>query len=137
MRKASKRTLRTLLTIRMGKYTKPAEDLLASVKEYADIRIDDVKLRCVKGLSITMNHLVSLILVLFAVSVVLLSLGAGLIILIGKAIGSYAGGAFIAAGIFAIIAAVIFCLRDKLFVNSFVRMFIRIFFDGETEEGQL
>ena len=121
----------------MEKYTKPAEDLLASLKEYADIRIDDVKLRCVKGLSITMNHLVSLILVLFAVSVVLLSLGAGLIILIGKAIGSYAGGAFIAAGIFAIIAAVIFCLRDKLFVNSFVRMFIRIFFDGETEEGQL
>ena len=114
----------------MEKYTKPAGDLLASVKEYADIRIDDVKLRCVKGLSITMNHLVSLILVLFAVSVVLLSLGAGLIILIGKAIG-----AFIAAGIFAIIAAVIFCLRDKLFVNSFVRMFIRIFFDGETEEG--
>lgn len=121
----------------MDRYSKPAEEFLGSLKEYADVRIDDMKLRTVKGLSITMNHLVTMILVLFAVSVVLLSVGAGVIVLIGKAIGSYAGGAFIVAGIFSIIAVTIFMLRKKLFVNGFVRMFMSIFFDDAKEEDEL
>lgn len=118
----------------MDRYSKPAEEFLGSLKEYADVRIDDLKLRTVKGLSLTMNHLVAMILILFAVSVVLLSVGAGLIILIGKAIGSYAGGAFIVAGVFAVIAATIFMLRKKLFVNGFVRMFMDVFFDDGQED---
>lgn len=113
----------------MDNSKKPLEELLGSLKEYADIKIDDIKLRTVKGLSLTLNHIVTIVLILFAVAVVLFAAGVGLIILIGSAIGSYAGGAFIVAGIFAILAAILYMLRGKLFLNNFVRMFISIFFD--------
>ncbi len=123
----------------MSNFTKPVEDLSKNAREYADMKVDEVKLRTAKGLSISLNYLLSMILVLFAASVVMLVLAFGLILLLGQALHSYAVGAFIVAGIFAIITFVLYLLRNKLFLNKLVAMFAGLFFENEKEDedGQI
>lgn len=115
----------------MSEFTRPVEKLGESTIEYVNLKIEDIKLRTAKGLSISLNHLLSMILVLSTASVVLLALAFGLIILIGDALDNYAIGAFIIAGVFLIATVILFMLRKKLFINSFLKMFLNIFFDEE------
>jgi len=119
----------------MNEFTKPVENLSKSAADYANLKLDDLKLKTVKGLSISLNHLLSMILVLFSASVVLLALAFGGIFLLGQAIGNYAVGAFIVAGVFAILTVVLFLLRKKLFVGGFVQMFSRLFFEEKGDDG--
>ncbi|MBO7641102.1 MAG: hypothetical protein J6S66_05050 [Bacteroidales bacterium] len=120
----------------MSEFTRPVEKLSQSAREYLDLQVDDLKLRTAKGLSISLNHLLSMILVLFCASVVLLALAFGCILLLGQLIGSYALGAFIVAALFAVLTLVLFRVRDKLFLNGFVKMFIGLFFDEEEVEDE-
>ena len=78
-------------------------------------------------------ELLALLLVVLSLFIVLLSVAAGCVLLIGQWTGSYALGAFVMAGSFAIVTAVLFLLRKKLFVDSFVRLFTGIFFEEEEE----
>ena len=117
----------------MAEFTKPIENLVSDASDYVDLKIDEVKLKGIKGLSLGLGHLLAMILVLFSFSVVLLALAFGWIMLMGQWIGSYAGGAFIMAGVFLIITLVLLSLRAKLFTGSFVRLFSELFF-GEGEE---
>lgn len=115
----------------MSEFTRPVENLSESAREYLDLKVDDLKLRTAKGLSISLNHLLSMILVLFCASVVLLAVAFGSILLLGQLIGSYALGAFIIAAVFAVLTFVIFRMRDKLFLDGFVKLFIGLFFEEE------
>lgn len=115
----------------MSEFTKPIEDLGKNASEYVDARIDDLKLRTVKGLSMTLGRLLYMLLVLFIVSVILTALAIGGVMWIGELIGSYAAGAMIVAGVFAVLLAVVILLRKRLFRDTFVPMLIRIFFDED------
>lgn len=117
----------------MGEFTKPLEDLSKNAAEYVDMKIEDVKLRTVKGLSVAMNKLIVAIILLFVASIALLAAAFGGILLLGDLIGSYAGGAFIVAGIFLIILVILYCMRHKMFLNSFLRMFLNLFFTDDEE----
>ena len=118
----------------MSEFTRPVEDLSQSAREYLDLRVDDLKLRTAKGLSVSLNHLLSMILVLFSGTVVLLAFSFGCILLLGQAVGSYALGAFIVAALLAVVTGVLFRLRAKLFLNGFIKMFIGLFFEENGEE---
>ena len=120
----------------MGSLTDPAVKLIEDVKEYVDLRLEELKLRTAKGLSVSLGQLLAMILVLLVVFVVLIALAGGLVIVIGKGIGSYAGGAFIVAGIFACLAAVLFALRGKIFGDSFVGLIMGIFFEDDDKEEE-
>ena len=120
----------------MGEFTKPMEDLGKNAREYVDLRVDDLKLRTVKGLSLSLNHLLSMILVLFSGSIVLLAVAFGVILLLGQMIGSYAGGALIVAVIFGIVTFCLWKVRGKLFLDSFVKLFIKLFFDEDKEDEE-
>ena len=48
----------------MSNFSRPAEDLSREAKEYIDLRLEDVKLRTAKGLSVTASKLVGLFLIL-------------------------------------------------------------------------
>lgn len=117
----------------MGEFTRPVKDLAEDVKEYVNLRVDDVKLRAVKGLSISMSRLLSMIIVLIAASMAMFALSAGLILIVGHAIGSVAVGAFIVAAFFVIATLVLLRLKDRLFVNAFVKTLVGVFFDKEEE----
>ena len=101
----------------MSDFSKPAEDLLQAAKEYADLRIDDLKLRTAKGLTVAVSKLLGLILIL-------------------GGIGSYGLAALMVAGVVAVVLLVLLKVRDKLFQGTFVSLFVKLFFAGH-EESEL
>lgn len=115
----------------MNDFTKPMENLGKNAFEYVDARVDDLKLRTVKGLSLTLGRLLYMLLVLFIVSVILTALAIGGAMWIGELIGSYAAGAMIVAGVFTVLLTVVILLRKRLFRDTFIPLFIRIFFDED------
>lgn len=117
----------------MSDFTKPIEDIASEVKDYVDLQMDDVKLRTVRGLTLTASKLLSLILITGIVSALLLVLSFGLILLLGAWIGSYGGAAMIVAGVLAIILIILLIIKDKPFRGAFVGLFVKMFFDGKDE----
>ncbi len=115
-------------------FTKPAEDFSDQVGKYVDLKLDEIKLKTAKGLSITLQKVLVAILLLSLVNIVLIAAAIGGVLILGHIIDNYAAGAFIIAGVFAIITLVLYMLRKKLFINSFVKTFINIFFEDKAED---
>lgn len=115
----------------MGEFTRPVEELGKEASEYIDLRIDDLKLRTAKGLSLTLGKLLYMLLVLFVVSIILTAIAIGGVMWIGELIGSYAGGAAIVAAFFLVLLGVLVLLRKKLFRDTFVSLFVKLFFDDD------
>ena len=114
-----------------SRFTKPAEDLVSGTVDYVNLKIDELKLRTVKGLSVALNKLLLSIMFLTLGGIVLMALAFGGVLLIGKLIGDYAAGAFIVAAFFLLVMLILFLLRKKLFMNGLVKMFVGLFFEGE------
>ena len=117
----------------MSDFSKPIEDIASEVKDYVDVRMDDIKLRTVRGLTITASKLLSLVLIIGVVASLLLALSFGLTLLLGSWIGSYGGAALIVAGFLAIILIVLLVIKDKPFRGTFVKLFVKLFFDEKDE----
>lgn len=117
-----------------SRFTRPAEDFAKSAAEYIDLKMDEVKLRTAKGLSVTLNRMILAILFLSLGSIVLTAAAFGGVLLLGDIIGSYSAGAFIVSGFFLLVIVILFLLRKKLFLNGFVRMFVKMFFEEEGGE---
>ena len=118
-----------------SRFSQPAEELYDKTREYAEAKVDDVKLRLVKGLSVSVSKLLGLILFLGVASAFVLVLSFGLILLLAEWMGlSYGVTAVIVAGILLVACVVLFLIRDKLFQSSFVRLFVRLFFGGQDDE---
>ena len=115
----------------MSEFTRPAEDLGQKASEYIDLRVDELKLRTAKGLSLTLSKLLYMLLVLFVVSIILIAIAFGGVMWIGELIGSYAGGAAIVAGFFLLVLGGLFLLRKRLFRNTFVPLFVNLFFEED------
>ncbi len=117
----------------MTDLNKTLQDLSADTKVYADLKADELKLKLTKDLSLSLGQAVTMLLVILSSLVVLMALAAGCVLLIGRWTGSYIAGTFIMAGVFAILSAVLYLLRKKLFVNTFVKLFARILFEKKTD----
>jgi len=117
----------------MTDYRKPLEDLTEDIKDYVDLKTEDIKLKTTKGLSVSLARVLTALVLLFVLGLVILTLTVAFILLLGQVTGNYALGAFIALGVFVVVLIVLFCLRKKLFTSSFVKLFISIFFP-ENEE---
>lgn len=117
----------------MAQFSKPLQDLASDAKAYVDLQVDDLKLKVTKGLSLSLSRVLAMLLIVFTFSVVLLALAAGCVLLLGQWTGSYVAGAFIMAGVFALLTLLLFALRKKLFVNGFVQLFAGILFEEEEE----
>lgn len=118
----------------MSELTRPVEELGKEASEYIDLSIKELKLSVAKGLSVTLSKLLYLLLVFFVVSVILTSIGIGGVMWIGELIGSYAGGAGIVAGFFLILLLVLMLLRKKLFRNTFIPLFVKMFFEEDKQD---
>ena len=118
----------------MSNFSKPAEDLSREAKEYIDLQIENVKLRTAKGLSVTASKLVGFILIIGVASSLMLALSFGLILLIGELIGSYAWSAIGVAVLLGIGLWILIRKRDSLFKDTFVPLFIKLFFNDDDED---
>ncbi|MGM9789095.1 MAG: hypothetical protein ACI3Y9_02180 [Candidatus Cryptobacteroides sp.] len=120
-----------------NEFRKPAEDLAVSTADYINLKIDEVKLRTAKGLSLTLNRLFLALLFFHLGSIVLTALGFGAILLIGDLVGSYSAGAFIVAGAFLLVIALLWAFRGRLFLNGLIRLFIGIFFSDNDNSDEI
>ena len=120
-----------------NEFRKPAEDLAGSTADYINLKIDEVKLRTAKGLSLTLNRLFLALLFFHLGSIVLTALGFGAILLIGDLVGSYSAGAFIVAGAFLLVIALLWAFRGRLFLNGPIRLFIGIFFSDNDNSDEI
>lgn len=119
----------------MSDFSQPAEDLGREAKAYLDARLDDLKLRTVKGLSISMSKLAALSLLFGVFTAFVLALSFGLVLLLGAVMGGkYALAALLVALLLGIVLALLILFREKLFRNTFVPVFVKLFFAPE-EDG--
>ncbi len=115
----------------MSDFTRPVEDFGQKTTEYIDLRVDELKLKTAKGLSLTLSKLLYMLLVLFVVSIIMISIAVGGVMWIGELVGSYAGGAAIVAAFFLLVLGVLVLLRKRLFRDTFVPLFIDLFFEDK------
>ena len=118
----------------MSNFTQPAEDLSRKAQEYIDLRLDDVKLTLVKGLSISVSKLVGMILILGVATNLVLVLSFGIILLVGELIGSYAWSAIGVAVLLGIAVWILIRKRESLFKDTFVPIFVNLFFNDDDDE---
>ena len=88
---------------------------------YLDLRLNELKLKTIDGLSIGVSRVLSMMLVIMLGAIVLAAFAFGAVLLLGEIIGS----------IFLIILALLLIFWKRLFVNIFVKLFIGIFYDNE------
>jgi len=93
-----------------------------NTRDYIDLRIEQLKLKGADSGSQALGAVLAWILIIAIGLLALTALAFGGILLIGKAIGNYALGAFIVAGVLLLVLVVLLLCRKSLFRGSFVRM---------------
>lgn len=105
---------------------------MSDLKEYVDLKTDEIKLKATQGLSVATGRVVTALLLVGLLVVVLALLAVVLITWISRWIGDLAMASSIVCGAFLLLLLVFFLLRKRLFRDSFVRVFIQIFYgDGK------
>lgn len=112
----------------MDPYRETLED---DIRKYLDIRLEELKLRAVDGLSVGVSRVLSMMVVLMLGAIVLAAFAFGTVLLLGDLIGSWAAAAFIIGGVFLIVLGVLLLFWRSLFVDIFVKLFIGIFYGNE------
>lgn len=110
--------------------------LSSAVNEYLSRRTDDLKKNIVTGLSVGFSRALAVLVITMLLLIVLGVFAYAFIMLIGEAIGSLSGAAFIVGGVYLVAAAVLFLLRKRLFLNMFTSLFSGIICD-DTSSGSL
>ena len=109
----------------------PKERSGQEIRKYLDLRVNDLKLRAVDGLSVGVGRVLSLMVILMLAAIVLAAFAFGTVLLLGDLIGSWAAAAVIIGGVFLIALIAVLMVWKKLFVDIFVKLFIGIFYENE------
>ena len=104
----------------------PLNGLSSLLGEYLNMRADDFKKSIIAGLSIGFSRTLSILVMLMLLMIVLAVFAVGFIMLLGDAIGSWGGAAFIVGGVYVIGLAVLFFMRRRLFLGMFTNLFTGI-----------
>ena len=101
------------------------------IRNYLDLRLNELRLKAIDGLSVGVSRVLSMMLVVMLGAIALAAFAFGITLLLGNLIGSLAGAAFIIGGVFLIILALLLIFGKRLFVNIFVKLFIGIFYEND------
>lgn len=107
------------------------ERVVSDIRNYLDLRLNELKLKTIDGLSIGVSRVLSMMLVVMLGAIALAAFAFGAVLLLGDLIGSWAGAAFIVGGIFLIVLSLLLIYWKRLFVNIFVKLFIGIFYEND------
>lgn len=104
----------------MTNFTEPLNNLVQDGERYVNAQMDSLKLHSIKGLSLGLSTVASLLLIFILGSVLLLALSFALVMWLGQLLGSYVVSAFIVSGVLLLALVVCLLLRHRLFKNTFV-----------------
>ena len=97
--------------------------LSSAVGEYLSVRTDDFKKNIVTGLSVGFSRMLAVLVISFLLLIVLGIFAYAFILLLGEAVGSMSGAAFIVGGVYLMAVVILFLLRKKLFRRMFTNLF--------------
>ena len=100
--------------------------LSSAIREYLSMRTDDFRRNVIAGLSAGFSRVLAILVISLLLVIVLAVFAFGFIVVLGEAIGSLSGAAFIVGGVYLLVTAVLFFLRKRLFVNMFTNLFTGI-----------
>ncbi len=112
---------------------KSLEKLAKEAREYADLRIDEAKLKATRGLSTALGQTLAYLLIIVVVAIVLGLLSFALLQWLNSLVGA-PWGTLIVAGVFLIVLVALWVSRGKLFRDIFVKLFIDVFYDTDSDE---
>ena len=95
--------------------------LSSAVGEYLSMRADDIKKNIVTSLSVGFSRVLAVLVIILLI--VLGAFAFAFTVLIGEAIGSMSGAAFIVGGVYLIALVILILLRKRLFLNMFTNLF--------------
>lgn len=110
--------------LNLNDLTQPAEELADDVKNLAEQQKDIFLLKSVKGLSVVLARMFTITILFFVFMGMLIAVSFGATMILGEILGSYMIGSLVVAGLWVLLFCLLFAMRKKLFVNSFVRLFI-------------
>lgn len=116
-----------------AKENNPLRDIYDQGRVYLDAKIDEIKLRSVHGLSLGLSRLLSSLLLIVVLSIVIGIFSYAGVQWLNMAVGA-PWGTLIVGGVLLALLICLFALRKRLFLDSFVKMFIGVFFDESKEE---
>lgn len=120
----------------MSEFTRPAQETLEAAREYADSKADELKLQVAKGMSESVTRIITILVLVLVASTLLLVLSFGLILLLGQMMGGkYAFAALLVAAVIGIVLALLIVFRDRLFRNTFVPVFVKLFFPLDDDKA--
>lgn len=106
------------------------ENLSKEALEYIKRSVDGCKLRLVEHLSLLLGGLICGFVLLLLLFFALLALLAAVLLTLVPIMGAPLAILLVALLLVAV-AVVVYLLRERLFVNAFVRHFVRIFFNDD------
>ena len=112
---------------------KSLEGLAKEARQYADLRFDELKLKTTRGLSTALGQTLAYLLIFAVLAIVLGLLSLALLQWLNSLVGA-PWGTLIVAGTFLIILIALWVSRGKLFRDLFVKLFIDVFYDTESDE---
>ena len=112
---------------------KSLSELAQEAREYADLRLDEAKLKATRGLSTALGQTLAYLLIIAVLALVLGLLALALLQWLNGLLGA-PWGTLIVTGFFLIILGALLLGRQKLFRNLFVKLFIDVFYDSDDEE---
>lgn len=126
----------------MEENEKHHEHILRELRNYADLRMDLLKLDVIEKVSRILSVFLVSILALLLLIVGLFYATMAFVYWTGPYFGSLVPGFIIVTVFFLLMAALVYLMRSKLFIDPFVRIFSKIFFepneitDDETKAGE-
>ncbi len=112
------------------------ENLADSAKEYLDMRLDAIKLKMVDSLSVLFSKIVYAALLIISLGIAVAFMASAFSWWLADLLESKAAGTLITAGVFLLISFILYLRRDKLFINSLVTLFSRMFFEQGNKTSQ-
>jgi len=112
---------------------KTLAELAQETRDYADLRIDEAKLKATRALSTALGQTLAYLLIFAVLALVLGLLALALLQWLNGLLGA-PWGTLIVSGAFLIVLVVLWLNRQKLFRDLFVKLFIDVFYDTEHDE---
>lgn len=109
--------------------------LSSAVGEYLNLRTEDFRKNIVTSLAVGFSRVLAVLVITLLLLIVLGVFAFAFIILLGEALGSISGAAFIVGGVYLTATLILVILRKRLFLNMFVNLFSGIIEDGSPTDS--
>lgn len=117
-------------------FKKPLNETIDAAKVYAEAKSNTLKLKSARGLSLGLSRFLTMLVIVYVLITFITLLAVTGALYLGQVLGSYALGCLIVTGVVFLILLLLIACRKKMFVNTFVKVFIDAFFPEPVDEDE-